>query len=179
MRKALDGYPFGADDDVKLYFGEHTPVAGSEEVGDQHLHPPSLGKLLFISPPPSPPLGWEIREEDPPNKDVHAEDLQNALAKLEVFRRFNDSEDDDKGAMSEEEKESLKQFRGGGFGRKRKGTGSLMVYHPKDHGGSGNLPKVMVEDTEGGDVRLGERKKNDVGVKMFTHTARPPVELME
>jgi len=179
MRTALDGTAFGADDQIKLYFGEHTPVQGEEDEGDRHLHPPSLGKLLFISPPPSPPMGWEIREEEPPNRDVHAEDLQRALAGLNGFTRDDDDgEEEREEGMSEEEKESLEQFRhggwgsGGGGGRERRGTGSLMVYNPGDHGGRGDLPKVMVEDTEGEGVR------EEGGGKMLTHTARPPVELM-
>ena len=180
MRKALEGHPFGPDDQVRLYFGEHTPIVGSTENEDQHLHPPSLGKLLFISPPPSPPLGWEIREEEPPNKDVHAEDLQKALAKLDGFKRYDSDGEDDGDSMSEGEKENLEQFERGGWGnRQRRGTGSMMVYHPKDHGGSGDLPKVMVEDTEGGDVNDRQDVEEAEGVRrMFTHTARPPVELM-
>ena len=180
MRKALDGHPFGPDDQVRLYFGEHTPTIGSSENEHQYLHPPSLGKLLFISPPPSPPLGWEIREEEPPNKDVHAEDLQKALAKLNGLRHYDIDVEDEGEAMSEEEKASLEQFKDGGWGnRQRRGTESVMVYHPKDHGGSGDLPKVMVEDTEGGGVGDHHTEKDvEGGGKMFTHTARPPVELM-
>lgn len=182
MRQVLDGQSIGDDDRIRIYFGEHTPIIG-EGREDHHLHPPSLGKLLFISPPPSPPLGWEIREEDPPNKDVHAEDLQKALASLNGFKCYDENaEDVDDGntdggdgrqAMSEEEKQGLEQFKHGGFGRKRSGTqGSLVVYHPRDHGDRVDLPAVMVEDTEG----LGVVPE---GGKMLTHTARPPVELME
>lgn len=69
---------------MKIYFGETTPLVGQYAAGsgapDQHLQAPSLGKLMFISPPPSPPCGWEIRDEDPPNKTTHAEDLLAALA---------------------------------------------------------------------------------------------------
>ncbi len=177
MRQALDGQSIGDDNRIRIYFGEHTPIVG-EGGEDQYLHPPSLGKLLFISPPPSPPLGWEIREEEPPNKDVHAEDLQKALANLNGFKRHDDSEEEEeRGAMSEEEKEGLEQFKHGGWGRKRSGTqGSVVVYHPRDHGDREDLPAVMVEDTEGHGVPEGEEEG---GGKMLTHTARPPVELME
>ena len=71
---------------MKIYFGETTPLVGQYAAGsgapDQHLQAPSLGRLMFISPPPSPPCGWEIRDEDPPNKTTHAEDLLAALAGL-------------------------------------------------------------------------------------------------
>ena len=181
MRQALDGQSIGDDDRIRIYFGEHTPIVG-EGGEDQYLHPPSLGKLLFISPPPSPPLGWEIKEEEPPNKDVHAEDLQKALANLHGFKRCEGSEEEEdekeeeRDAMDEEEREGLEQFRHGGWGtRKRSGTqGSVMVYHPRDHGDREDLPAVMVVDTEGGGVVEGEG-----GGKMLSHTARPPVELME
>lgn len=177
MRKVLDSSSFGNDDQPRIYFGEHTPVIGEDSEEDRHLKAPSLGKLLFISPPPSPPLGWEIREEEPPNKDVHAEDLQRALAGLHGFKRSSDSENDSDGSgMSDSEKATLEQFKQGGFGkgRKRAGTaGSVVVYHPSTHGDSKDLPAVMVEDMTGeGVVEEGE------GGKMLTHTARPPVELM-
>lgn len=48
----------------------------------KYLERPDAGRLFFISPPPSPPVGWEAREEGCPNKDVHATDLADALGKL-------------------------------------------------------------------------------------------------
>lgn len=195
MRQLLDGRPLsGEDDRVRIYFGEHTSVAG-EEGEDQHLKAPSLGKLLFISPPPSPPAGWEIREEEPPNKEVHADDLQRALAGLGghgVNERRGSADDDGGGGggggspMSENEKEELQA------NRNRSGTGSVMVYHPKDHGDNESLPAVMVVDTTTAGV--GEERKESPGGlspvdgqgqgeggggRILTHTARPPVELME
>lgn len=169
---------------VRIYFGEPTPISGEEEE-DQHLKAPSLGKLLFISPPPSPPAGWEIREEEPPNKDVHAEDLQRALAGLGGHRneRGVSAEDDDVGSpMSEDEKEELQA------NRNRSGTGSMMVYHPKDHGDNESLPAVMVVDTTAGAGEEGQESPGGLspvdgqgqgGGRILTHTARPPVELME
>jgi len=180
MRTVLDGQSIGDDDRIRIYFGEHTLTVAESGGGDHHLHPPSLGKLLFISPPPSPPLGWEIREEEPPNRDVHAEDLQRALAGLGGCERYDEEEEeeDERGAMmGEEERVGLEQFRRGGWGRRRSGTvGSVVVYHPRDHGDREDLPAVMVEDTEGLGVVEGEEEG---GGKMWTHTARPPVELME
>ncbi len=63
---------------TKVYFGEPTPIGEQKK----YLDRPDAGRLFFISPPPSPPVGWEVREEDPPNKDVHASDLADALGKL-------------------------------------------------------------------------------------------------
>ena len=187
MRQLLDGTPLSENDRVRIYFGEPTPILG-EESEDQHLKAPSLGKLLFISPPPSPPCGWEIREEDPPNKDVHAEDLQRALAGLGPNGRRMSADDEAGSPMSEEEREGLEG------GRKRSGTGSMMVYHPKDHGDREDLPAVMVEDTTADGVEEDRQSPSPGelgtidgegegggfgGGRIMTHTARPPVELME
>lgn len=182
MRQLLDGSPLSEDDRVRIYFGEPTPILGEEEE-DQHLKAPSLGKLLFISPPPSPPAGWEIREEEPPNKDVHAEDLQRALAGLGSHgNERRASADDAAFPMSEDEKEELQG------NRPRSGTGSMMVYHPRDHGDNENLPAVMVIDTAA-DARVEAQGNpgysspvdgpDQGGGRILTHTARPPVELME
>lgn len=46
---------------------------------DAFLAPPTLERQFLISPPGSPPVGWEPREEDRPNTDTLAEDLIDAL----------------------------------------------------------------------------------------------------
>ena len=186
IRQLLDGTPLSENDRVRIYFGEPTPIVG-EQGEDQHLKAPSLGKLLFISPPPSPPAGWEIREEEPPNKDVHAEDLQRALAGLsnKIYER-RASVDDAGSPVSEDEKGELRG------NRKRSGTGSVTVYHPKDHGDNEGLPAVMVIDTtadaedEEGDQHSPGDSSSSVdgqglggGGRILTHTARPPLELMQ
>ena len=168
---------------MRIYFGEPTPILG-EEGDDQHLKAPSLGKLLFISPPPSPPAGWEIREEEAPNKDVHAEDLQRALAGLGNQGKERRASADEAGSsMSEDEREELQG------NRNRSGTGSMMVYHPKDHGDNEDLPAVMVIDTTAGMEEEATAEspggsspvdgQGQGGGRILTHTARPPVELME
>lgn len=43
---------------------------------------PSTDKNFLISPPGSPPIGWEPIREDPPNRDTLADDLMRALADL-------------------------------------------------------------------------------------------------
>lgn len=184
IRQLLDGTPLSENDRVRIYFGEPTPLLG-EQGEDQHLKAPSLGKLLFISPPPSPPAGWEIREEEPPNKDVHAEDLQRALAGLSGQRSERGATvDDAESPMSEDEKGELRG------NRKRSGTGSMTVYHPKDHGDSENLPAVTVIDTaadaeeeeyqesSGGSSPGDGQRQGGGGGRIMTHTARPPLELM-
>lgn len=49
------------------------------DVEDQHLHPPALTKQFLISPPASPPIGWQPREEGEP---LVNHDLLAAIANL-------------------------------------------------------------------------------------------------
>lgn len=48
----------------------------------QHLEPPPLARNFLISPPGSPPEGWEPIVEDPPNSATLAHDLMAALERL-------------------------------------------------------------------------------------------------
>ncbi|KZT18841.1 Calcipressin [Neolentinus lepideus HHB14362 ss-1] len=59
-----------------------SPSAGAEDTN--HLKPPPLEKNFLISPPGSPPVGWEPIKEDPPNSAPLADDLIAALRKLRV-----------------------------------------------------------------------------------------------
>lgn len=142
---------------VKVYFGHPTSI----EPKDEHLNLPDAGKLFFISPPPSPPHGWEMKLEDAPNKQVHAEDLAEALAKLH-HRPQTDlpaSPTSDRGERS---------------GRARSGS-STTIYHPNDHGCSPGLPAISVEDLTGeNEISPIEQEK-----PILAHTSRPPVELMQ
>ncbi|KAI4170370.1 MAG: hypothetical protein LQ343_004992 [Gyalolechia ehrenbergii] len=142
----------------RVYFGEPTPI----EVTDQHLQAPQSQKMFFISPPPSPPFGWEVREEGPPNKAVHAEDLASALAGLRQRPEALDQRGEGEGRDEEAE------------GRRRSGSTTTMVFQPVQHGVSPRLPAVMVEDTTG-----TEEESPVEGGKILAHTARPPVELMQ
>jgi hypothetical protein len=144
---------------VRVYFGQPTPI----EAKDEHLPLPDAGKLFFISPPPSPPHGWEMKLEDAPNKQVHAEDLAEALAKLHHRAQ------PDTPAMSNSPGEK-------GAARHRSGSATT-IYRPEDHGDSPLLPAIAVEDFTGEEPTLDS---GDAGRRpKMIHTARPAVELMD
>lgn len=51
-----------------------------------HLLPPNTDRNFLISPPGSPPIGWEPIREDPPNRETLAGDLIEALRRLASAR---------------------------------------------------------------------------------------------
>ncbi|KAH6618869.1 calcineurin binding protein-like protein [Boeremia exigua] len=167
IRQTLDGETLMGYR-IRVYFGINTPMNPT----DQHLPLPKSDKLFFISPPPSPPMGWEMRNEDAPNTLVHPEDLAEALAKLHARPNNDlDSPISDAGYSP--------------ITRRRTGS-TLVVYHPEDHGDSPELPAISVEDTtetpelltpdamEGVEGSIATEK----AMGRNTSTSRPPVELM-
>lgn len=108
-----------------------------------------------------------MRDEGPPNREVHAHDLESALAALGKCRADLEDErtqrfDDDSTAT----------------GRTRSGSRSV-VYDPQDHGDSPDLPAVMVEDmTESPAEEADEAASPVSGSRILAHTSRPPVELI-
>lgn len=71
---------------LRVFRGDPTPIDPSRDI---HLHPPALEKNFLISPPGSPPVGWEPVKEDPPNATPLAEDLISALQKLQISAPSN------------------------------------------------------------------------------------------
>jgi hypothetical protein len=169
----------------RIYFGEPTPVLSEEELHrpKRLLEAPQLDKLFFISPPPSPPHGWTMRNEDPPNKEVHASDLANALAMLKTDQP-EPAPVDPSTPMS-----ISSDNRTGSWppaGSQQRSRSSTIIFNPEDHGHSPNLPAVMVEDVslagiEGEDVDMdSDMSPIEMSFKKTPpKTARPPVELMD
>ncbi|KEY70703.1 hypothetical protein S7711_07329 [Stachybotrys chartarum IBT 7711] len=153
VRAAWDGNDV-LGDRVRVYFGQPTPI----EARDEHLALPDAGKLFFISPPPSPPHGWEMRLEDAPNKLVHAEDLAEALAKLHHHPVAVDS--------------PISPADGPARTRSRSST---LIYRPDNNGSSPDLPAVVVEDMTDSPEPMSPV---DGSRAILAHTMRPPVELM-
>uniref|UniRef100_L2G258 Calcipressin family protein n=1 Tax=Colletotrichum fructicola (strain Nara gc5) TaxID=1213859 RepID=L2G258_COLFN len=139
---------------VRVYFGQPTPV----EVTDRHLALPDAGKLFFISPPPSPPHGWEMKLEDAPNKMVHAEDLAEALAKL--------------GHRPSGVETPISPIDGSHQTRSRSST---LLYKPDAQGDSPDLPAICLEDMTDEPMEFSPIENTK---PIMAHTSRPPVELM-
>ncbi|OQD72895.1 hypothetical protein PENDEC_c018G02415 [Penicillium decumbens] len=171
----------------RIYFGEPTPVLSEEELHrpKRHLEAPQLDKLFFISPPPSPPHGWTMRNEDPPNKEVHASDLANALAKLKTDQSEPAPVDPATPVSISSDKRTGSWPLAGSQQRSRSST---VLFNPEDYGRSPNLPAVMVEDVSLGGVEDEDEEDVDMDSdispvemslkKMPPKTSRPPVELM-
>ena len=62
------------------------PTPATPPCGARHLRPPPIEKNFLISPPGSPPVGWEQVVEDPPNVAPLADDLIAALRKLQLVQ---------------------------------------------------------------------------------------------
>lgn len=60
----------------------YTIESNSPSLAQEHLKLPDPGTLLFISPPPSPPLQWEEFEEEEPNTRTHFEAELNEKLQL-------------------------------------------------------------------------------------------------
>lgn len=88
VRPARRGLGDQLDDDddqstvLRAYFGPMTHFADSHFEGEGHLTVPTTDRNFLISPPGSPPIGWEPIKEDPPNRETLADDLIRALGSL-------------------------------------------------------------------------------------------------
>jgi hypothetical protein len=155
---------------IRVYFGAETKITTQE---DQHLKAPSTGKLFFISPPPSPPHGWESRLEDAPNKEVHAEDLADALHKLSSV-----PEDESVQHVEQVEQQTAPVSVAVPAVQRSRADSRTIVYSPVEQGHSPLLPAIAVEDTSCEASPVDKTFGFDAQ-KPLVHTARPPVELME
>ncbi|KAB5586036.1 calcipressin-like protein [Coniochaeta sp. 2T2.1] len=148
----------------RVYFGAPTPLDLADK--DHHLALPDAGKLFFISPPPSPPHGWEMKLEDAPNKMVHADDLAEALAKLRHQAAPASPVDSTMGGVDAPSPRAASGQRS---------RSSTLIFHPDEHGSSPGLPCIAVDDM----TDEPEELSSPIAPKPIqAHTARPPVELM-
>jgi len=116
-----DGLPIDATPEtpafvLRVFRGDPTPATPPD--GRAYLRPPAIEKNFLISPPGSPPVGWEQVVEEPPNAAPLADDLIAALRNLQLTA----------GTAAQ----------GGG------GSGREMLLDPEDGAGIG----VFVEDCD-------------------------------
>lgn len=74
---------------LRVYRADPNPLLSIEHEmpPSSFLAVPALEKNFLISPPGSPPVGWEPVVEEPPNSTPLADDLMTALQKLELSDR--------------------------------------------------------------------------------------------
>ncbi|KAG5639185.1 hypothetical protein H0H81_006089 [Sphagnurus paluster] len=82
----------GSEVVLRVYRADPNPLTTSDHFGNEvpeenYLRPPAIDKNFLISPPGSPPIGWEQIREDPPNPTPLADDLIQALRKLQLHER--------------------------------------------------------------------------------------------
>jgi hypothetical protein len=79
---------------LRVYRSEPNPIfSPSSQTSDENfLRPPAIERNFLISPPGSPPVGWEQIREDPPNVAPLADDLIAALHKLKMQERRSSRE---------------------------------------------------------------------------------------
>ncbi|KII89403.1 hypothetical protein PLICRDRAFT_85238, partial [Plicaturopsis crispa FD-325 SS-3] len=80
----LEETPIRPEIKLRVYRADPSPTAFSDA---DLLRPPPIEKNFLISPPGSPPVGWEPVKEDPPNATPLAEDLIAALQKLQMHHK--------------------------------------------------------------------------------------------
>ncbi|KAF9234503.1 Calcipressin [Melanogaster broomeanus] len=70
---------------LRVFRADRSPIITDSSPTDEHfLKPPPVEKNFLISPPGSPPVGWEPVREEPPNTATLAHDLITALQKLQL-----------------------------------------------------------------------------------------------
>ena len=138
---------------LRVYRADPTPIEDDETHEHNHyLRPPVNEKNFLISPPGSPPVGWEQTREDPPNATPLAEDLVRALRSLKLAQ---DREHHSPGVEVLIEPEE---------------TGGIGIYVEDCDGGA----RVPEEDEE--DWAYGEMAPSRAKMRMIP-TALPPMAI--
>jgi hypothetical protein len=81
-RKTSESSAFSLDSPEGSHSGDDADDIPIFQV--DYLRPPQIEKNFLISPPGSPPVGWEPIREDPPNATPLADDLIAALRTLQL-----------------------------------------------------------------------------------------------
>jgi len=119
-----------------------------------------------------------MRNEDAPNKEVHAHDLSHALSMLRTDQDPMSVDPASPASISSDKRTPSWPL------ASSRSRSSTIIYQPEDHGHSPNLPAVMVEDVsisddEDVDMDMDSPVETEMSVtKTPPKTSRPPVELM-
>ena len=105
---------------------------------------PETDKNFLISPPGSPPVGWEQSREDPPNVDTLADDLAWALEQLSC-RQTDDLPEDFE--LEDSRPPGLNAHDGSPvINNPTSPRDTLIVPHRRTE--SGDLPSILVSNTD-------------------------------
>ncbi|KIO25575.1 hypothetical protein M407DRAFT_75498, partial [Tulasnella calospora MUT 4182] len=143
---------------LRVYRGTHTELFTEAD----RLPVPHLPHNFLISPPGSPPVGWEPAEEEPPNTDALATDLVAALERLQL-NRARPMKDGVQLIMSPDDDEESQDVRMGDGSSPplRQGLTVFLEdadYHPDDNK---VVDGTITPDTEG--VWEGEMMRGGIG----------------
>ncbi|KAG2183585.1 hypothetical protein INT43_006591 [Umbelopsis isabellina] len=125
---------------LRLYYGQHTNI--NPDSATVLLQVPELEKNWLISPPGSPPVGWQQIREEPPNSTVLAHDLSHALLSLN-----DDIGDDFQLDPESANSPSLSSAKSSASGA----PSSPVVYViSKEDAHDNEVPQITVQDWDGG-----------------------------
>lgn len=150
---------------LRVYRANPTPLDSlGRDRFPEYLPVPDTDKNFLISPPGSPPVGWEQIREDPPNADTLAADLAKALEGLAMDGSCRpDREDPASQALL---------LSPSSPSSRRSPRDTLIIPHRRTE--SGDLPSVMVSDT---DIAAGPQLPSSNGFSIseaFDLQRRPP-----
>jgi len=150
-----------------------TPIYTSADCIDNYLQVPAQPKNFLISPPGSPPIGWEPVREDPPNTEALASDLVAALTRLQLQQGPRRTPDGKQVLMSPDNADGLSQ-----------GKGLLVLLEDTDEPWSDGekTPEEIVEILDAAHEESSSRRQNPYGhighvkatVASMMPTAMPP-----
>jgi len=153
---------------IRVYWGTRQPLGDGNDgmmAGYRNLlKVPELEKNWLISPPGSPPVGWEPRREDPPNTDTIAADLVKALEALDMKSLAEGLDDDDV-----QTSENVEEDEG------PTNSTSIVLADAED-----DTPKIMVQDWDAESQGMESRSSSGLQPKKVLpprfKTARPPMD---
>ncbi|KAK9474563.1 Calcipressin-domain-containing protein [Dipodascopsis tothii] len=175
VRMELDGLASDDEHVMRIFFGEHTQLyneQGAYVTGDvEHLQLPDKGKLFFISPPPSPPVGWESQLEASPNTDtgVPAHELLTKLSELAAPKLSLDTA---AAALSPADSTASADSASSSLSRSSTGNGRVLLDANVLEDGNAS-PSIVIDDYSSSGLDALVPRRSLAGLR----TERPPIEV--